>query len=76
LASTRSVGRSFYACSKISLIPAVGPYHKKRVEIGKDGNLSWIPGSPMPVTIASDMGVDAPEQKIAIGVPFALQPAK
>jgi len=30
----------------------------------------------MPVTIASDMGVDAPEQKIAIGVPFALQPAK
>ena len=60
----------------ISLIPAVGLYHKKRVEIGKDGNLSWIPGSPMPVMIASDMGVDAPEQTIAIGVPFALQPAK
>jgi hypothetical protein len=60
----------------ISLIPAVGLYHKKRVEIGKDGNLSWIPGSPMPVMIASDMGVDAPEQTIAIGVPFARLPAK
>lgn len=60
----------------ISLIPAIGLFHKKRVEIGKDGNLSWIPGSPMPVMIASDMGVDAPEQTIAIGAPFALQPAK
>lgn len=60
----------------ISLIPAVGLYHKKRVEIGKDGNLTWIPGSPMPVMIASDMGVDAPEKTIAIGVPFPVEPAK
>jgi hypothetical protein len=60
----------------ISLVPAIGLYHMKRVEIGKDGNLTWIPGSPMPVMIASDMSVDAPEQTIAIGVPFAIQPAK
>ena len=60
----------------ISLVPAIGLYHMKRVEIGKDGNLTWIPGSPMPVMIASDMSVDAPEQTIAIGVPFAIQPTK
>lgn len=60
----------------ISLVPAVGLYHKKRVEIGKDGNLTWIPGSPMPVMIASDMSLDAPEQTIAIGVPFEDLPAK
>lgn len=60
----------------ISLVPAIGLFHKKRVEIGKDGNLAWIPGSPMPVMIASDMSVDAPEQTIAIGVPFADQPAR
>lgn len=59
----------------ISLIPAIGLFHKSRVVIGKDGNLTWIPGSPMPVMIASDMSVDAPEQTIAIGVPFADQPA-
>jgi hypothetical protein len=59
----------------ISLVPAIGLYHKNRIEIGKDGNLTWIPGSPMPVMIASDMSVDAPEQSIAIGVPFADQPA-
>ena len=59
----------------ISLVPAIGLYHQKRVEIGQDGNLTWIIGSPMPVMIASDMSVDAPEQTIAIGVPFADQPA-
>jgi hypothetical protein len=60
----------------ISLVPTVGLYHKRRVEIGKDGNLTWIPGSPMPVMIASDLSLDAPEQTIAIGVPFVVEPAK
>ena len=60
----------------ISLVPAVGLYHKKRVEIGKDGNLTWIPGSPMPVMIASDLNVDSPLKTIAIGVPFADRPAQ
>lgn len=60
----------------ISLVPAIGLYHKKRVEIGKDGNLTWIPGSPMPVMIASDMGVEVPEKTISIGVPFVIEPAK
>lgn len=60
----------------ISLAPAIGLYHKKRVEIREDGNLTWIPGSPMPVMIASDMRVNAPEHTIAIGVPFAKRPAK
>ena len=54
----------------ISLTPAVGFYHKSRVKIGEDGNLTWIPGSPMPVMIASDMSVKAPKKTIAIGVPF------
>lgn len=60
----------------ISLVPAVGLFHQRRVKIGQDGNLTWSPGSPMPVMIASNMSVDEPEQTIAIGVPFANQPAK
>jgi hypothetical protein len=30
----------------------------------------------MPVMIASDLSLDAPEQTIAIGVPFVVEPAK
>ena len=53
-----------------SLVPVVGLYHKKRVKLNEDGSLTWIPGSPMPVMIASDLSLDTPEQTIKIGVPF------
>lgn len=60
----------------ISLVPVVGLYHKKRVKLNEDGSLTWIPGSPMPVMIASDLSLDAPEQTIKIGVPFEETAAK
>jgi len=54
----------------IKLTPAVGLYHKKRVVLNPDGSLTLIEGAPVPVMIASDMSVDAPEQTISVGVPF------
>lgn len=54
----------------IKLIPTVGLYHKKRVELNEDGSLSWIREAPVPVMIASDLSLDAPEQTISIGTPF------
>lgn len=60
----------------VSLVPMVGLYHKKRVKLNDDGSLTWIAGSPMPVMIASDSSLDAPEQTIKIGVPFEETAAK
>ena len=54
----------------LSLVPVVGIYHQKRVSIGEDGSLSWLPDAPNPVMIASDPGVDDPEQTVSVGTPF------
>lgn len=54
----------------ISVVPSVGIYHKKRVEVRPDGVLVWNEGAPNPVMIASDTDLDAPERTIEIGVPF------
>ena len=54
----------------IRLVPSVGIYHKKRVSIGDNGALSWLPDAPNPVMIASDPGVDDPEKTIDVGTPF------
>lgn len=59
----------------IRLIPTVGLYHHNRVEINADGSLSTLPDAPVPVMIASDLSVEAPEQTINIGIPFEDQPA-
>jgi autotransporter translocation and assembly factor TamB len=58
----------------IRLSPIVGLYHQKRVKINDDGSLSPLPDAAVPVMIASDLSVDAPEQTISIGVPFEDQP--
>ena len=57
----------------IQLVPTVGLYHQNRVELNADGSLSWLPDAPVPVMIAADLSVDAPEQTVDIGVPFEQQ---
>lgn len=54
----------------ISLTPSVGVYHKKRVEILENGNLSWIAGSANPVMIASDVDLADKSVAIEVGTPF------
>ena len=54
----------------ISVVPSVGIYHKKRVEVRDDGGLVWNEGAANPVMIASDTDLDDPERTVEIGVPF------
>ena len=54
----------------IRLVPVIGIYHQNRVSLGEDGSLDWLPDAPNPVMIASDPGVDAPQQTVTIGTPF------
>lgn len=59
----------------IRLIPAIGLYHRNRVSIDDKGALTWLPDAPHPVMIASDPGLDDPEQTVNIGIPFEEQTA-
>lgn len=54
----------------ISVVPSVGIYHQKRVDIRPDGVLVWKEGAANPVMIASDTDLDNPARTIEIGVPF------
>lgn len=54
----------------ISLVPSVGVYHQKRVEILDNGNIQWLPDAPNPVMIASDTKLDDPTRAVEVGVPF------
>ncbi|WP_137111927.1 hypothetical protein [Rhodobacter sp. SY28-1] len=54
----------------ISILPSVGIYHQNRIEILKDGNISWIPDAPQPVMIASDTDLKDESRMIEVGVPF------
>lgn len=58
----------------IRLVPVIGIYHQNRVALHDDGSLTWLPDAPNPVMIASDPGVDAPEQTVNIGTPFEETP--
>lgn len=58
----------------IRLVPTIGIYHQNRVALHDDGSLTWLPEAPNPVMIASDPGVDAPEQTVNIGTPFEETP--
>lgn len=60
----------------VALLPSIGLYHEKRVEIGRNGVLTLLPDAPNPVMIASDPGLDAPEKTVAIGTLFEEQPEK
>lgn len=53
-----------------SVLPSVGIFHRNRVEILEDGNISWIPGSANPVMIASDTDLKDESRMIEVGVPF------
>lgn len=58
----------------IQLVPSIGLYHKKRVELLENGMVSPLRDAPVPVMIASDPALDRPAKTVDIGQLFEDQP--
>lgn len=58
----------------IQLVPSIGLYHKKRVELLENGMITPLKDAPVPVMIASDPALDRASKTVDIGQLFEDQP--